>query len=110
MPSPAGGTNPDHYIYVSNKFQVKPGAKITDDLFVGPGLGVGLQVQHYPVRLHQVLRLCAQAQRTLPGCVGYDTSGDGAQCTAVHETGQVICREVCFCCKMHRGAQTPTRC
>ena len=43
MPSPAGHKT-DHYIYVSNRFQVKPGAKITNDLFVGPGLGVGLQV------------------------------------------------------------------
>ncbi|DBA73916.1 hypothetical protein WJX79_008469 [Trebouxia sp. C0005] len=43
MPSPGGGTNPDHYVYVSNKFQIKPGAKITNELFVGPGLGVGLQ-------------------------------------------------------------------
>ena len=44
MPTPVGGVNPDQYIYVPSKFQVKPGAKIRNDLFVGPGLGVGLQV------------------------------------------------------------------
>ena len=44
MPLPIGGVNPDQYIYVPSKFQVKPGAKIRNDLFVGPGLGVGLQV------------------------------------------------------------------
>lgn len=43
MQSPRYAVNPDHYIYVSNKFQIKPGAKINDNLFVGPGLGVGLQ-------------------------------------------------------------------
>lgn len=42
---PVGGVNPDHYIFVPSKFQVKPGAKIRNDLFVGPGLGVGLQVR-----------------------------------------------------------------
>lgn len=30
-------------MYVSNSFQVKPGARINDNLFVGRGLGVGLQ-------------------------------------------------------------------
>ena len=55
MPSPGGGTNPDHYIYVSNKFQVKPGAKISNDLFVGPGLGVGLQVRDFAQLLRCVV-------------------------------------------------------
>ena len=55
MPSPGGGTNPDHYMYVSNKFQIKPGAKITDDLFVGPGLGVGLQVRDFAQLLRCVV-------------------------------------------------------
>ncbi len=56
MPSPGGGTNPDHYIYVSNKFHIKPGAKITNDLFVGPGLGVGLQVRDFAQLLGSLLR------------------------------------------------------
>ncbi|KAL3148346.1 hypothetical protein ABBQ38_013803 [Trebouxia sp. C0009 RCD-2024] len=43
MPMPLGGVNPDHYIFVPGSFQIKPGAKIRNDLFVGPGLGVGLQ-------------------------------------------------------------------
>ena len=57
MPSPGGGTNPDHYIYVSNKFQIKPGAKITSDLFVGPGLGVGLQVRDFAQLLGSLPRI-----------------------------------------------------
>ena len=44
MPSPVGAVNPDQYIFVPSKFQIKPGAKITNNMFVGPGLGVGLQV------------------------------------------------------------------
>lgn len=44
MPVPLGGVNPDHFIFVPSSFQIKPGAKIRNDLFVGPGLGVGLQV------------------------------------------------------------------
>lgn len=32
------------YIYVSDDFQVKEGAKLAEDLFVGKPLGVGLQV------------------------------------------------------------------
>ena len=35
----------DTYLYVPNSFQVKPGARINADLFVGRGLGVGLQVR-----------------------------------------------------------------
>ena len=32
------------YIYVTDNFQAKEGAKLTDNLFIGKPLGVGLQV------------------------------------------------------------------
>ena len=58
---PVGGVNPDHYIFVPSKFQVKPGAKIRNDLFVGPGLGVGLQVKQ------PLLAVCQFAQEAIKG-------------------------------------------
>lgn len=34
----------NQYIYVSDKFEVKEGAKLTEGLFIGKPIGVGLQV------------------------------------------------------------------
>lgn len=69
MPMPLGGVNPDHFIFVPGSFQIKPGAKIRNDLFVGPGLGVGLQVRKFayacqfaqPIRSYT--RTCTPTQR-----------------------------------------------
>lgn len=83
MPSPGGGTNPDHYVYVSNKFQIKPGAKITNELFVGPGLGVGLQVRDC-AQLLGSLR-CIVLHRLAKACEGQQlpqTKYPSAECTS----------------------------
>jgi hypothetical protein len=109
MPSPGGGTNPDHYIYVSNKFQVKPGAKISNDLFVGPGLGVGLQVRDF-AQLLGSLR-CMVLYGLAKPCEGQQLPQIVyPQQNALHEPEQIGCRGECFCYKMHRHAQTPTKC
>ena len=70
MPSPVSEVNPNQYIFVPSKFQIKPGAKITNDLFVGPGLGVGLQVP--PL----VLAACQLATRSrLQRCLSCTACG-----------------------------------
>lgn len=45
------------YLYVPNSFQVKPGARINSELFVGKGLGVGLQVAGSALQVTSMLVL-----------------------------------------------------
>lgn len=113
---PVGGVNPDQYIYVPSKFQIKPGAKIRNDLFVGPGLGVGLQVTQPLLQFAQEGKnVLADAGNSTLNCI---TTKQGLcfvqgllQTTYVllSDRDCAACRGEFSCCRMHRAALTLTK-
>ena len=89
----------DPYLYVTNSFQVKPGARINDNLFVGHGLGVGLQVRLSG--LGSIFRHNSCCRNL------HMTSHMGAMfCTPLHMA--IDCRVVSSCWKMVKVAQILT--
>ena len=100
MPLSVGGVNPDQYIYVPSKFQVKPGAKIRNDLFVGPGLGVGLQVTQPLLgacQFAQQRQECARGRRELRNALHHSVTGIEVLCKAVRTTS-VLLSGLGLCC------------